>query len=103
MHRNYHPRLVACTHVDSVASALTPKHEAQFQGDTNEVLCGGSRKLRRHTGISIGLIRMSSVGIGRPSSTRDSIYSSMASRMFSTPSSMVSLCVWHPGKVGQKT
>src|SRR5262249_12876395 len=61
------------------------------------------RQLRRHTAISMGLMRMSSRGMGNPSSTRLPTYSSIASRMFAIPSSIVSLCVWQPGRVGQNT
>src|SRR6266571_560313 len=103
MHRDHDTRLIALPYINGVTATLTPEQEAQSFGNTNQVLRCGCRQLRRHTGISIGFMKMSSAGIGKPSSTRLSMYRLMASRMLSTPSSMVSLCVWHPGKVGQKT
>src|SRR6266567_4607134 len=87
MHRNYNPCLVALPYINRMAASLAPKHEAQSLGDAHKIFRCGRGQLRCHAGISIGLIKMSSVGMGNPSSTRLSIYSSMASRMLVTPSS----------------
>lgn len=70
MHRDYHTSLVALTDVDRVTAALSPKNEAQALGHTDYVFCRGGRLFWRHAGISMGLMKMSSVGTGKPSSIR---------------------------------
>lgn len=63
-------RLVALTHVNRVTPALSPENEAQTLGHTDKIFCRGGRLFWRHAGISIGLMKMFSVGTGRPSSIR---------------------------------
>src|SRR6266851_4000578 len=59
-----------CSNINRMAARLTPECKSQSLGDASEFLRLDPWQFGGHTGISIGLIRISSVGIGRPSSFR---------------------------------
>ena len=73
MHGNHYSSLVLGPNVNRVATPLPSELETEAFSHTRDFFRGCDGKLRRHTGISIGLISMSSVGIGRPSSSKDSM------------------------------
>ncbi len=68
MHGNYNATLVFGPDIYGMAAALTAKFKAQLFDDTDKLPRFDRGQLFGHAEISIGLIRMSSVGIGRPSS-----------------------------------
>jgi len=70
MHWNHDAGLVGLTHVDGMAAALPAKYEAQSFGHADHVSCRSGGLFRRHAGISIGLMKMSSVGTGKPTSRK---------------------------------
>jgi hypothetical protein len=73
VHGDDHTCLVGPANLDRVSSALPAEFKTESLGDAHHVLRGGHRQLGSHAGISMGLMRMSSSGTGRPSSTRVSI------------------------------
>ena len=70
MHGNDHTRLVASSNVYRVAATLPSEFETQAFGNSGCLLGGDSGQFGAQAVTSTGLIKISSSGIGNPSSTR---------------------------------
>jgi len=70
MHGDNDPSLIRGPYVNGMAPAPTPQDKARLLCYAGHLLSRNHRELWAHAGISMGLMRMSSSGTGRPSSTR---------------------------------
>lgn len=70
VHRDHNSRVISRTHVDGMATCLSSKLKPQVLCNSGYVFARHGWWFGTHAGISIGLMRMSSSGTGRPSSTR---------------------------------
>ena len=70
VHRDDHARLIAGPDIDGMAAALAAERKSQKLCNTNQIPWLLLQQFRSHTVISIGLIKMSSAGMGKPSSVK---------------------------------